>query len=511
MSALIIGAGIGGLATALKLAPMPVTVLSAAPLGDGAASAWAQGGVAAAIDSADSPAQHAADTIAVAGGLADPDVVAKVTEAGPDCIAELMAIGVRFDCGSDGALRLGREGGHHRHRIVHAAGDSTGSEIMRGLLAAVRATPSITLLDGVEAEELLLADGRVRGVLARRGDTLITLLADAVVLATGGAGGLFQHTSNPVTARGRGLALAARAGAVLTDLEFVQFHPTAMAAGRDPMPLVTEALRGEGALLIDDRSGRFMPAIHPLAELAPRDIVAREVWRRGRAGRRVFLDARRAVGAAFPQRFPTVTAACRAAGIDPVRSPIPIATAAHYHMGGVQVDARGRSSLTGLWAVGEVAATGLHGANRLASNSLLEALAYAGFIAEDIQGAAIPRLPALHLPAPPSHRSETDDRPVLAELRALMAAAVGVERDEANLRGACETLRRMRHAAEPVSRRLADAALVAQLIATAALERRESRGGHYRADHSTALPGLARRHGITLAALDAAQLEGAIP
>jgi len=511
MSALIVGAGIGGLATALKLAPMPVTVLSAAPLGDGAASAWAQGGVAAAIDPGDSPAEHARDTVAVAGGLADPEVVAKVTEAAPDCIAELMAIGVRFDQERGGALRLGREGGHHKHRIVHAHGDSTGSEIMRALLKAARATPSITLLDGVEAEALLTADGSVCGVLARCGAAPFALRARAVVLATGGAGGLFLHTSNPVGARGRGVALAARAGAILTDLEFVQFHPTALAAGRDPMPLVTEALRGEGALLVDDRSGRFMPAVHPLAELAPRDVVAREVWRRCRAGRRVFLDARRAVGAAFPQRFPTVTAACRAAGIDPVVSPIPIAPAAHYHMGGVQVDPRGRTSLPGLWAVGEVAATGLHGANRLASNSLLEALAFAGFIADDIQGLDGGRPSTPELAAPPPWRPAAADRPVIAELRALMSAAVGVERNEVDLRRACGHLRAMRTAAEPVSRRLADAALVAQLIAAQALARRESRGGHYRADHSVAVPALTHRRATTLAMLDAAELQEAMP
>ncbi len=491
----IVGAGIGGLATALKLAPMPVTVLSAAPLGEGVASAWAQGGIAAAVGDDDSPELHAADTLAAAGGLADPAVVALVTRAAPASIDDLVALGVRFDRGPDGRFGLGREGGHHRHRIIHAAGDATGGEIMRALLVAVRATPSITLLDGMVAEEIIVDDGATRGVIARRGAEAIALAADAVVLATGGAGGLYRYTSNPVTARGRGLALAARAGAALADLEFVQFHPTALDVGLDPMPLVTEAVRGEGAVLVDETGARFMAALHPLAELAPRDVVARAVWRKRQAGGRVHLDAREAVGAAFPRRFPTVHAACRAAGIDPVTAPIPIAPAAHYHMGGVAVDARGRSSVRGLWAVGEVAATGLHGANRLASNSLLEALVFATRVAEDIKGAMPHRAGKLWC-TPPVRADLGDDPGGLARLRRMMDASVGVERNARDLRVAIDASHQLR--ATAASRSLDDAALVAELIATAALRRRESRGGHCRIDHPEPVAALAMRNALTL-------------
>lgn len=499
----IVGAGIGGLATALQLTPLPVTVLSAAPLGEGAASAWAQGGIAAAWGADDGPDLHAADTLAAAGGMADPSVVDRVTRAAPGCVEDLIALGVRFDCGPDGQLRLGREGGHHRHRIAHAAGDATGSEIMRALLAASRKTPSITVIEGAVAEEIAVVDGVACGVLARRHGEPILFTADAVVLATGGLGGLYQYTSNPVTARGRGLALAARAGAALADLEFVQFHPTALDVGRDPMPLVTEALRGEGAVLVDAAGDRFMASVHPLADLAPRDVVARAVWRKRLAGERVYLDARQAVGAAFPKRFPTVYGACRAGGIDPITAPIPIAPAAHYHMGGVAVDARGRSSVPGLWAVGEVASTGLHGANRLASNSLLEALVFGGWVAADIQGTVRSTARRQWTRSRDALADGPEDVEGLMRLRRRMNASVGVERDATGLRLAIEDMGSVRRTA--TSRGLADAALVGELVATAALCRRESRGGHCRLDHPAALPALARRSLLTLRDLAASE------
>jgi len=494
--AVIVGAGIGGLATALRLAPLPVTVLSAAPLGEGVASAWAQGGIAAAWGTDDGPDLHAADTLAAAGGTADPSIVDRVTRAAPACIEDLIALGVRFDYAPDGTLRLGREGGHHRHRIAHAAGDATGGEIMRALLAAARTTPSITVVEGAVAEELAVVDGVVRGVIAHWRGEPILFAADAVVLATGGLGGLYQYTSNPVTARGRGLALAARVGATLADLEFVQFHPTALDVGRDPMPLVTEALRGEGAVLLDAAGVQFMSALHPLADLAPRDVVARAVWRKRLAGERVCLDARQAVGSAFPARFPTVYGACRAAGVDPVTTPIPIAPAAHYHMGGVMVDAQARSSVPGLWAVGEVASTGLHGANRLASNSLLEALVFGGWAATDIQG-TVPSMASRWTPR--SRDVPADGQEDVAEfmrLRRRMNASVGVERDATGLRVAIQEMGDIRRTA--TSRALADAALVGELVATAALRRRESRGGHCRLDHPATMPASAQRSLLTL-------------
>jgi L-aspartate oxidase len=490
--AIIVGAGIAGLATALKLAPMPAIVLSATPLGSGVASAWAQGGIAAALGEDDRPELHAADTLDAAAGIADRAVVDVVTHAAADCINDLVALGVRFDRGGDGSLRLGREGGHHRNRIVHAAGDGTGGEIMGALLAAAAASPSVTLIEDAVAEEIVVADGSACGVAFRRGTQTYCATANAVVLATGGLGGLYLQTSNPVAARGRGLALAARAGALLADLEFVQFHPTALDVGLDPMPLVTEALRGAGAILVDEGGVRFMTDLHPLADLAPRDIVARAVWRRHAAGGRVWLDARKAVGAEFPRRFPTVYAACRAAGLDPVAAPIPIAPAAHYHMGGVAVDDQARSTLPGLWAVGECAATGLHGANRLASNSLLEALVFAARAAMDITGttrrpAGVPGLrPSQCLPG-----AHPDDAAALLPLRRVMSTSVGIERDASGLRAAIAVLQRMRLAA--TSTTMADAALVAALIATAALRREESRGSHCRRDFPQSLPTMARR------------------
>jgi L-aspartate oxidase len=500
--ALVVGSGIAGLATALRLAPMPCMVLSPAPLGEGIASGWAQGGIAAAIGPGDMPAQHAADTLAAADGIADPAIASLVAEAAPGCIDDLLALGVRFDRDAAGTPLLGREGGHHRHRIVHAAGDGTGAEIMRALVAAARAAPSITVIDGAEAEDLLVEDGEVQGVIARHGGQALLLRAQAVVLATGGIGGLYRETSNPLGARGRGLALAARAGAVLADLEFVQFHPTALDAGGDPMPLVTEALRGAGAVLTTGHGERLMAEIHRLGDLAPRDVVARQVWRHRRAGGTVRLDAMMALGATFASRFPTVYAACRAAGIDPAHQPIPVAPAAHYHMGGIATDQYARSSLPGLWAVGECAATGLHGANRLASNSLLEALVFAARAAQDIRSAA-PKLPR---PASQPMRSSlpqlaAEDRArtasELAGLRGMMSDCVGVEREGSGLRRAMDHAARLRRQTRAPA--VADAALVAELIATAALRRVESRGGHFRSDHPH--PRHARRSRITLADL----------
>lgn len=496
--AVIVGAGIAGLTTALKLAPEPVTVLSRAPLGGAVASAWAQGGVAAALGPDDDATAHAADTLAVAGAIGDPAVAASVAADAPARIADLAALGARFDHTQDGALKLGREAGHSRRRIIHAAGDGTGREIMRALIAAARSTPSITILEGCEADRLILDGSAVAGLVVRRGGAMSVLAADAVVLATGGIGGLYRETSNPLGARGDGLALAARAGAVLADLEFVQFHPTALDVGRDPMPLVTEALRGEGAVLIDGAGRRFMTEIHRDAELAPRDVVARAIWRVRREGERVFLDARPAIGDAFPERFPTVYAACRAADVDPVREPIPVAPAAHYHMGGVETDQSGRSSIAGLWAVGEVASTGLHGANRLASNSLLEALVFGARAAHDI--AEMPRggqRRAVFLAGEPG-RDDDGYGGALLHLRSLMSVAVGVERHEVGLRGALEQLTEWERQSPRPVHHFANAIMVAKLITVSALMRCESRGGHFRSDFPKPVPEWRHRSRITL-------------
>ncbi len=469
----VVGAGVAGLSTALRLAEHgPVTVLCSADLGQQAASAWAQGGVAAALGADDSPALHAADTLAAGDGLCAPGATARITGEGPRAIERLIELGARFDRTADGALKLGLEAAHSRRRIVHAQGDGTGREVLRTLIEAARRTPAINILEGLEARRLLQdADGAVTGVLAAdAAGRPVPLRSGAVVLATGGLGGLYAHTTNPAGALGRGLAMAARAGARLADMEFVQFHPTALDVGLDPMPLVSEAVRGEGAWLVNDLGERFMAA-YAHAELEPRDVVARAVWAELTAGRRVFLDARRALGERFASAFPTIHAACRAAGIDPACEPIPIRPAAHYHMGGVAVDAAGRSDIEGLWVCGEAACTGLHGANRLASNSLLEAAVCGEAVAQDIAGRASRPVHDIASPAlPPLARAN--------HVRALLDRHAGVLRDAAGLRKASDALIPLAQGAGPE----ADAALVGLFIVQGALAREESRGAHARTD-----------------------------
>jgi L-aspartate oxidase len=376
-----------------------------------------------------------------------------------------------------------------------------GKAIMSALIEAVRSTPSIRVIEGFVAEALLTGDRAVAGLQLRKiGDATakpVTIASRAVMLATGGIGHLYAVTTNPTEASGSGLAIAARAGAVIADPEFVQFHPTAIMVGRDPAPLATEALRGEGASLINDIGERFMLARHPLAELAPRDIVARGVFAEIAAGHGAFLDARQALATHFAEKFPTVYASCMAAGIDPARQPIPVAPAAHYHMGGIAVDVHGRTSLQGLWAGGEVSSTGAHGANRLASNSLLEAVVYAARIAEDIGGhtvAAPARLPAASI--------ELRNRamPALAEknLRAMMTSHIGVIRDGDGLADAVRSLAAIER--DTGNFALRNMATTALLVATSAWHRCESRGAHFRIDHPAEQPALAHRTMTTLAA-----------
>ena len=470
---LVVGAGVAGLSAALRLAEHgPVTVISAADLGQQAASAWAQGGVAAAVGADDCPRLHAEDTLSAGDGLTSADAAHRITAQGPRAVERLVELGARFDRDATGALKLGLEAAHNRRRIVHAQGDGTGREVLRTLIEATLSTPNITVLQGLDARRLLTdADGAVSGVLAAdAAERLVVLRARAVVLATGGLGGLYSHTTNPAGALGRGLAMAARAGAVLADMEFVQFHPTALDVGLDPMPLVSEAVRGEGAWLVNSAGDRFMSA-YARADLEPRDVVARAVWAELTAGRRVFLDARSAIGPRFAAAFPAIHESCLAADLDPAAELIPVRPAAHYHMGGIAVDALGRSSVEGLWACGEVACTGLHGANRLASNSLLEAAVCGEAVAQDIAGLA---------GRPPAHTA-TAVLPARAEpgaVRRLLDRHVGVLRDRTGLLASVEALRPPASGGGPT----ADAALVALFIAHGALAREESRGGHFRVD-----------------------------
>jgi L-aspartate oxidase len=497
----IIGGGLAGLFCALKLSPRPVTIVAAAPIGEGASSAWAQGGVAAAVAEGDTPEAHARDTVLAGAGIVDETVALAMAREAPDRIRDLLAYGVPFDRDLEGRLPLGREAAHSARRIVHVRGDQAGHAIMAALVAAVRKTPTIRVLEGTVAEDLITEGRYVTGIQARSNASgrLTNIMARAVVLASGGSGHLFAVTTNPAEARGQGLAIAARAGAVIADPEFVQFHPTAIDIGRDPAPLATEAIRGEGATLVNKAGERFMQKLHPEAELAPRDIVARGVFAELQAGRGAFLDARTAIGESFAQRFPGVTAYCGSAGIDPARDLIPIAPAAHYHMGGVLTDANGRTTLDGLWAAGEVASTGAHGANRLASNSLLEAVVYAARIAEDIAGllpVARRAWPAAKMPgAEPASGIEPAHEQVL---RRLMTRHVGVIRNREGLAHAVRELAATERACAqlPSVRNMATTAL---MIAAAALRREESRGGHCRADFPKTDPAQAKRTYLTFA------------
>ncbi|HKJ11626.1 MAG TPA: L-aspartate oxidase [Ornithinimicrobium sp.] len=472
----VVGAGLAGLMTAVNLAPRPCLVLTTGRLGTQAATGWAQGGIAAAIGAQDSPDLHAADTLATGAGLCDPQMVRAITAAAPVAVRRLADLGARFDRTAAGALRLGLEGAHSRRRIVHAGGDGSGAEVLRAVTEAVRATDSVTVWEHSRAVRVLTdpQSGAVSGVQVQTASGEQVVPTTAVVLATGGYGALWQHTSNPLGARGQGLAMAARAGARLRDLEMAQFHPTSLHAGMDPMPLISEAVRGEGATLVDAH-GQPLPG----DPLAGRDVVSRAVWAELREGGEVFLDARAAIGDRFRSLFPGIDRACRRAGIDPSTELVPIHPAAHYQCGGVEVDRRGRTSVPGLWAVGEVASTGLHGANRLASNSLLEAVVCAGWVAADLDQpqAVDPSVvsgPSAEM-VPPAATAEER-----SQLRQMMSRCAGVVRREQDLAHAVHLL--SRRAGTDVER-LRDEELVALLVCHGALHRRESRGGHLREDY----------------------------
>jgi L-aspartate oxidase len=472
---LIVGAGLAGLSAALAAAPRPVLVLSAVTIGEGCASAWAQGGMAAALRAGDTPQQHAADTLAAGDGLCDPAAVEILTREAPEAVRRLAALGAPFDRDEGGAFVQGLEAAHSRARVAKVGGDGAGLAIMRAVIAAVRAAAHI---EGVRVRGLLQDDsGGVHGVLAEKDGAALEIVAPATLLATGGVGGLYAVTTNPASARGEGLAMAALAGARIDGAEFVQFHPTAIDIDADPAPLATEALRGDGATLIGSNGRPFMRRYDPAGDLAPRDVVARAIAAELRAGRGAFLDARAAVGEAFPEHFPAVFALCMAAGVDPRRQPIPVQPAAHYHMGGVATDAEGRTSLPGLYAAGEVASTGVHGANRLASNSLVEAAVF-GRRAGKAAAAEI-ATPVGALEATPVVETAEQD---VKRLRILMMETVGVVRDGHGLENAVATIRAMTDVSGPALPLVA-----AGLIAEAALARRASVGGHFRSDDRAAV------------------------
>ncbi|MGB3455304.1 MAG: L-aspartate oxidase [Litorimonas sp.] len=475
-SVLVVGAGLAGLYLALKLAPRPVYVLTSRRSSKGAASAWAQGGIAAALSPDDSAESHARDTVAAGDGLVDEAIARMVAGEGAARVRDLDVMGVPFDRTDGGDLYLSLEAAHSLPRVARVKGDTAGREIINVMVRRAQEADHIEGLIGWRAESLLLdGAGEIAGALARRDDGVLRAVeADVTVLATGGVGGLFAVTTNPRTARGDALGMAAVVGATLRDMEFVQFHPTAIDIGRDPAPLATEALRGEGAVLVNADGTRFMPRYSPQAELAPRDDVARAIFAEIQAGRPPFRDCRQSVGAHFPDEFPTVFESCMSAGIDPRTALIPVAPAVHYHMGGVATDDVGRSSLPGLYAVGECAATGLHGANRLASNSLLEAVVFGGRAAAHINGSNLPERRADGVRLQPWLSMGPE---VSQSLRASMTELCGVRRSAAGLNRLVDLLDGL---IDRVGR--ANPLIASRMIAVSALAREESRGGHFRED-----------------------------
>lgn len=504
---IIVGGGLAGLFCALKLAPRPVTVLAAAPIGRGASSAWAQAGIAAAVAPGDTIEKHLADTIRAGDGIVDENVARLMISEASDRVHDLLGYGVPFDRDLEGRLRVSREAAHSESRVVGVHGDMAGRVIMEALIAAVRKTSSIRVLEGYVVEELTTEGRYVSGVIARaeggRSRKRLFMPARAVVLASGGVGHLYEVTTNPPEARGSGVGMAARAGAVLADTEFVQFHPTALNVGKDPAPLATEALRGHGAILVNDRGERFMQAIDPAAEMAPRDVVARGIFAEVAAGRGAWLDCTRAVGKDFADAFPTVYEHCRNAGIDPSREPIPVVPAAHYYMGGVLTDADGRTSVDGLWACGEASSTGAHGANRLASNSLLEAVVFSARIARDIQGLLpTPKLNSWSDKSIANDEGESAaDTKAMTVLRKAMSTRFGVIRDREGMLDGLSTIVRLQQ--ENRTMRFVNALAAAKLVAVGALKREESRGAHFRTDFPEAREEWRHRSYLTLAEADA--------
>ena len=486
---IVVGAGLAGAFAVHRLAGQKVTWIATRATGDEGSSAYAQGGIAVALGGDDHPELHLADTIRAGAGLVDADAARRLVTRGPALVRYLAELGVPFDRDARGDLALGQEAAHGRRRIVHAGGDQTGSQIMRHLAPLAAAQPGVHLLSGTVAESLVLSDGGIAGLIARQGDRQLFIKSPRVLLATGGIGALYRVTTNPLDSTGDGLGMAARAGALVADAEFVQFHPTALDVARDPAPLASEALRGEGAFLINDHGTRFCFDHHSDGELAPRDIVARAIWAEIAAGRRVFLDTRAALGAAIETRFPTIFQSALTAGIDARIQPLPVAPAAHYHMGGLAVDEYGATSLPGLWAAGEVAATGVHGANRLASNSLLEALTSA-----DAAARAIAHGPAMVARSSPQFVAGDGriEQHLVVRLRAIMSEGAGGLRHATSLQSALSALDALERDADP-SPALANRLATMRLVLFSALLRRESRGAHARSDYPNAASPSQRR------------------
>jgi L-aspartate oxidase len=484
---LVVGSGVAGLHTAWRASEQhDVLLLTKRSLFDSATS-YAQGGIAAALGAGDSPKLHRRDTLAAGAALCDAAAVQVLVEEGPTRVRELQAAGAKFDLEPEtGRLRLGREAAHSRKRIVHAHGDQTGAEVARTLVSRVRRSKRVRVLEKARVLDLIVHRGACVGVRASVQGVATEILADVTVLATGGCGQAYRYTTNPVVATGDGFAIAHRAGVTLADMEFVQFHPTALDTPENPLALVSEAVRGEGATLVNERGVRFMKKMHKLGDLAPRDIVARGIARQQRAGHRVFLDARK-LASTFARRFPGILALCLARGIDPRRDLIPVTPAAHYMMGGIVTDLCGRSSMERLYAVGEVSRTGVHGANRLASNSLLEGLVFAERVARDIaQADPLRSLPRVGKWTVPLLEDRGAAQVAADTTRDVMWRDAGVVRTAAGLRSARDRLRHIEKRLPVGATEELNLVQTAQLIVEGAIRRKESRGGHYRSDYPRA-------------------------
>ena len=488
----VIGSGIAGLTAALEARDLGTVLVVTKDVVASGSTQWAQGGIAAALGPGDSPEDHLHDTLVAGAGLSDPVAVRALVTEGPDAVRDLIELGARFDTAADGDLSLTREGGHHRNRIAHAGGDATGAEIERALVAAVKRAPDIRLMEHALVLDLLTAeDGAIAGVTVHvmgegQLDGVGAIRSRAVILASGGLGQLYAATTNPSVSTGDGMALALRAGAKVRDLEFVQFHPTVLWLGKSAkgqQPLVSEAVRGEGAFLVDHQGNRFMQGQHELADLAPRDIVAKAIMRQMLASGKdhVFLDARHFGDEKWRVRFPTILASCRSHGIDPVRELIPVAC--HYSSGGVWTDLQGQTSVPGLYACGEVACTGVHGANRLASNSLLEGLVFARRITNSLAA----EMPEFREPAVDQRVPGLVDADVVPEMQRVMTVGAGVIRSASGLAEAGATLGKLieQPAGEPGTPgwEATNLVTVASALIAAATTREESRGSHWREDH----------------------------